>query len=305
MVDGSDLESSNKAELDERQRGSTCDNPQSPADDGPNEPAPEYATGTRLALIMFTIFVSTILVSLKIGIIATAIPGITADFHRLDDVGWYGSATFILAAATSPLWGKLFKYLNVKWTFLGAVGIFLVGSVVAAAALNSVSVIIGRALHSWGASGVQGGTLIVIVYVAPPRNHPLLIGTWMAVFMVSTILGPVIGGAFTSESLVEMVLLDQLARWRSHRRSVVVVPSHPQVYPECPGYLEGDHPRPGYPGVLLASCRSRMLDVSLATGWAESMEPWLCHRDLGLYSPLGSSLPSGYRALAPWLRLAS
>jgi MFS family permease len=147
---------------------------------------------------MVTIFVSTILVSLEIGIIATAIPGITNDFRRLDDVGWYGSATFILAAAASPVWGKLFKYVDVKWTFLSAVGIFLVGSVVAAAAPNSVSVIIGRAFQGWGASGVLGGTLIVINYVAPPRNHPLLIGTWMAVFMVSTILGPVIGGAFTS-----------------------------------------------------------------------------------------------------------
>jgi MFS family permease len=100
--------------------------------------------------------------------------------------------------SSSPLWGKLFKYVNVKWTFLSAVGIFLVGSVVAAAAPNSVSVIIGRAFQCWGASGVLGGTLIVINYVASPRNHPLLIGTWMAVFMVSTVLGPVIGGAFTT-----------------------------------------------------------------------------------------------------------
>ncbi|KAI9037298.1 MDR family MFS transporter [Aspergillus affinis] len=205
MAGDSDLESSNKAELDGNQPGSTRDSEQSPADGPPkhnnglNEPPPDYATGTRLALIMFTIFVSTILVSLEIGIIATAIPGITTDFRRLDDVGWYGSATFILAAAASPLWGKLFKYANVKWAFLSAVGIFLVGSVVAAAAPNSVSVIIGRALQGWGASGVLAGTLIVINYVAPPRNHPLLIGTWMAVFMVSTILGPVIGGAFTSE----------------------------------------------------------------------------------------------------------
>ncbi|PKX89225.1 MDR family MFS transporter [Aspergillus novofumigatus IBT 16806] len=187
MASSSDLESSKKAELDGRRPGSTSDSERSPARaDGPreqndsNETPPEYETGIRLILVIVTIFVSTILVSLEIGIIATAIPGITNDFRRLDDVGWYGSATFILAASASPLWGKLFKYVNVKWTFLGAVAIFLVGSV------------------GWGASGVLGGTLIVINYVAPPRNHPLLIGTWMAVFMVSTILGPVIGGAFTS-----------------------------------------------------------------------------------------------------------
>ncbi|KAE8419487.1 major facilitator superfamily domain-containing protein [Aspergillus pseudocaelatus] len=197
MTHDSDLESSNKAE----QSGSTCtgkDSPTNGTQEHNGKPDPEYVTGIRLGLIIFTIFVSTILVSLEIGIIATAIPGITNDFRRLNDVGWYGSATFVLAAAASPLWGKLFKYAKVKWTFLSAVGIFLVGSIVAAAAPNSVSVIIGRAFQGWGASGVLGGTLIVINYVAPPRNHPLLIGAWMAVFMVSTILGPVIGGAFTT-----------------------------------------------------------------------------------------------------------
>jgi MFS family permease len=188
MASSSDLESSKKAEREGHQPGSTGDSEHSPARAGEpkeqndsNETPPEYATGIRLSLVMVTIFVSTILVSLEIGIIATAIPGITNDFRRLDDVGWYGSATFILAAAASPLWGKLFKYVNVKWTFLSAVGTFLVGSVVAAAAPNSVSVIIGRAFQGWGASGVLGGTLIVINYVAPPRN-PLLIGTWMAVW---------------------------------------------------------------------------------------------------------------------------
>ncbi|RMZ39429.1 MFS transporter [Aspergillus flavus] len=138
MAHGSDLESSNKAELDGSQPGSTSTGEDFPAEEPNGTTEPEYVTGIRLGLIMFTIFVSTILVSLEIGIIATAIPGITNDFRRLDDVGWYGSATFVLAAAASPLWGKLFKYANVKWTYLSAVGIFLVGSIVAAAASNSV-----------------------------------------------------------------------------------------------------------------------------------------------------------------------
>lgn len=59
--------------------------------------------------------------------------------------------------------------------------------------------IIGRALQGLGISGVLGGSALVIKYVARPKQHPVLIGTWMGVFMVSTILGPVIGGAFTSE----------------------------------------------------------------------------------------------------------
>jgi MFS family permease len=159
---------------------------------------PEYATGLRLFLVMFTIFMASFLAALEIGIVATAIPGITDDFHKLDDVGWYGSATFLTVGASSPLWGKIYKYCNVKWSYLVSVVIYLVGGVVAAAAPNSVSVIIGRALQGLGASGTLAGSLLVINYVARPQRRPLLIGSWMAVFMVSTILGPIIGGAFTS-----------------------------------------------------------------------------------------------------------
>ncbi|ORY63942.1 putative MFS transporter [Pseudomassariella vexata] len=143
---------------------------------------PDYATGLRLLLIMFTIFLSTILAALEIGIIATAIPGITDEFHRLDDVGWYGSATFLLAGASSPMWGKIYKYLNVKFAYLASVALYLVGSLVAAATPNSEAVI--------SSSSTWWPTL--------RKSHPVLIGSWMGVFMISTILGPVIGGAFTS-----------------------------------------------------------------------------------------------------------
>jgi MFS family permease len=158
----------------------------------------EYVTGFRLLLIMFTIFMTTLLTALEIGIIATAIPGITDDFHRLDDVGWYGSATFILGGACAPNWGKLYKYLSVKYTYLSSVVFYLVGSVVAAAAPNSTAVIVGRAIQGLGAAGTLSGSVLIINYVSKPKSRPMLLGVWFGVFMVSTILGPVIGGAFTS-----------------------------------------------------------------------------------------------------------
>lgn len=159
---------------------------------------PNYATGIRLFLIMLTVFMASFLAALEIGIVATAIPGITDQFHKLDDVGWYGSATFLTVGASSPLWGKLYKYCSVKGSYLASVMIYLVGGVVAAAAPNSLSVIIGRAIQGLGASGTLSGSLIVINYVAQPKRRPVFIGCWMAVFMISTILGPIIGGAFTS-----------------------------------------------------------------------------------------------------------
>jgi MFS family permease len=114
-------------------------------------------------------------------------------------VGWYGSATFLAVAATSAVWGKLFKYLNVKYVYLTSIAIFLIGCIVSAAAPNSESVTVGRAIQGLGISGTLSGSIIVINYVAHPRLHPILIGVWTGIFMVSTVLGPVVGGALTSE----------------------------------------------------------------------------------------------------------
>jgi MFS family permease len=159
---------------------------------------PEYAAGLRLFLIMLTINMSGLLTALEIGIIATAIPAITDQFHTLDDVGWYGSATFLVTAAASAMWGKAYKYLNIKRVYLASIGVFLIGSLVAATAPNSIAVIVGRALQGYGITGTMNGSIIVINYVSHPQKHPMLIGIWTGIFMVSTILGPIVGGALTS-----------------------------------------------------------------------------------------------------------
>lgn len=163
------------------------------------EPEPkDFATGLKLVLVMVSLCMSTFLVGLELGIISTAIPGITDEYRRLQDVGWYGSATFLLVASSSSMWGKIYKYLNVKWSYLTSIVIVLIGSVVSAAAPNSLSVIIGRAVQGLGIAGTLSGSVIVINLVSHPSLHPMLIGVWTGVFILSTILGPLVGGAFTS-----------------------------------------------------------------------------------------------------------
>ena len=159
---------------------------------------PKYATGFRLLLIMFTISISGLITALEIGIIATAIPAITDQFHALDDVGRYGSATFLVTAATSAPWGKAYKYFRVEFTYLTAIAFFLIGSLVAGVAPNSIAVIIGRAIQGFGITGAINGSIITINYVAHPQRHPVLIGIWTGIFMAATVLGPIVGGVLTS-----------------------------------------------------------------------------------------------------------
>ena len=199
------LEKSTKAEMDaSNPPGSNSNGDHSTADsleekeEEPPREEPDYATGWRLFIVMLTLNLAGLLTALEIGIIATAIPAITDQFHSINDVGWYGCATFFATATSAALWGKLYKYLNVKWVYMASIGIFMIGSIVAASAPNSQAVIVGRVFQGLGIGGTMSGSIIVINYVSHPKLHPMLIGTWWGVFVLSTILGPIIGGAFTT-----------------------------------------------------------------------------------------------------------
>jgi MFS transporter, DHA2 family, glioxin efflux transporter len=132
--------------------------------------------------------------------VATAIPAITNDFQSLNKIAWYSAACFILVGASSSMWGKLFTYFPAPVVYMSALVLYLIGSVVAAPAPNSIALIVGRAIQGFGCSGTLSGSVLIISFIAAPKTRPLLIGIWMGVFMGSTILGPLLGGAFTSEA---------------------------------------------------------------------------------------------------------
>ncbi|KAK3352782.1 major facilitator superfamily domain-containing protein [Lasiosphaeria hispida] len=157
-----------------------------------------YPTGFRLALLMVSIFLGMFLVALDKLIIAAAIPQITNDFSSTNDIGWYGTAYLLTNCAFLLVFGKIYTFLNIKATFLTAVMLFEVGSAICGAAPNSVAFIIGRAIAGLGAGGVQSGVLVIIVYAVPLHKRPQYQGLFGAVYGVSSVLGPLVGGAFTT-----------------------------------------------------------------------------------------------------------
>ncbi|KAK6848915.1 efflux pump aflT [Apiospora arundinis] len=159
----------------------------------------DYPTGVRLALILLSIFVSMFLVALDRLIISTAIPQITDDFHSLPDVGWYGSAYLLTTCSFQLMFGKLYTFFSVKNTFLATVVLFEIGSAICGAAPSSVVFIIGRAIAGVGAAGIFSGVIIIIVYAVPLHKRPLYQGLFGAVFGLASVVGPLVGGAFTSK----------------------------------------------------------------------------------------------------------
>lgn len=133
-------------------------------------------------------------------IIAAAIPRITDNFDSLQDIGWYGSAYMLTAACFMPISGRVYQLYSTKWTFLLSILIFEVGSTLCGAAPNSITFIIGRAIAGLGSAGVfSGGTMIVLPLV-PLRKRPVVSSMFGLSFGVSSVLGPILGGAFTDHA---------------------------------------------------------------------------------------------------------
>ncbi|KAL7629100.1 hypothetical protein AAE478_000618 [Parahypoxylon ruwenzoriense] len=147
--------------------------------------------------VMLSIYLALFLVALDRTIIGTAVPQITHEFNSLGDIGWYGSAYQLTTAASQLAFGRVYKFYEVKRTFLVTVALFEIGSAICGAAPNSIAFILGRAIAGVGGAGIFTGVMIIMLPLVPLRKRPIFQGIFGTVFGISSVMGPLVGGAFT------------------------------------------------------------------------------------------------------------
>jgi hypothetical protein len=135
-----------------------------------------YLSGVKLGILTLGLCLTTFVIALDNTIIATAIPRITTVFDSLGDVGWYGSSYLLTTTSLQPSFGKIYTYFDVKFTYLFALIIFEVGSIICAAATSSPMFIVGRAVAGAGAAALFSGGMNIIGYSVPLQKRPILGG---------------------------------------------------------------------------------------------------------------------------------
>ena len=162
-----------------------------------DSPGPQYFSHRQILVILVGVMAGMLLFALDQGIVGTALPRIVSDLGGLDRLSWVVTAYLLTSTASTPLWGKISDLYGRRLIFQVAIGIFLVGSGLSGLSQNMTELISFRALQGVGGGGLFAIALSIIGDVIPPRERGRYQGYFGAVFGVSSVAGPLLGGWLT------------------------------------------------------------------------------------------------------------
>ncbi|MFJ9697341.1 DHA2 family efflux MFS transporter permease subunit [Kitasatospora sp. NPDC101183] len=160
------------------------------------EPGPPEAAASGLWVPIGALLLAMLLAALDQTIVSTALPTIVSDLGGLDHLSWVVTAYLLASTAATPLWGKLGDMYGRKRFFQASIVIFLLGSVLCGIAQNMGELIAFRALQGLGGGGLMVLSQAIVGDLVPPRDRGRYQGLFGAVFGVTSVLGPLLGGLF-------------------------------------------------------------------------------------------------------------
>ena len=148
----------------------------------------------EIRTIFFGLMLAAFLAALNQTIIATALPTIGRHFADFENLSWVVTAYLLTSTAVAPLYGKLADIHGRRAILLTAVGLFIAGSILCAAAPNMMLLILGRGLQGIGGGGILPLCQTVIADVVAPRERGRYQAYMGVVWVTSGVFGPVLGG---------------------------------------------------------------------------------------------------------------
>ncbi|AKK08329.1 MFS transporter [Corynebacterium testudinoris] len=151
----------------------------------------------RIGFILGALVTTMLMSSLGQMIFSTALPTIVGELGGVDHMSWVISAFLVTMTIAMPIFGKVGDRIGRKWLYLFGIAVFVIGSVMGGSAQSMELLIVARAIQGFGAGGMMVTSQAIMAEVVPARERGKYMGMMGAVFGLSSVLGPVLGGWFT------------------------------------------------------------------------------------------------------------
>ncbi|ROP38941.1 MDR family MFS transporter [Saccharothrix texasensis] len=159
-------------------------------------PGAALLTHRQILTILSGLLLGLFLAALDQMIVATAMKTIADELHGQTLQAWATTAYLITATVSTPLYGKLSDIYGRKPMYLTAISLFLAGSLLSGIANSMYELAAFRAVQGLGAGGLMSLAMAILADITSPRERSRYTGYFMAVFGISSVAGPVVGGLF-------------------------------------------------------------------------------------------------------------
>jgi EmrB/QacA subfamily drug resistance transporter len=239
-----------------------------------DQPAPTMLSHAEIMRVMSGIIICILLVALDQTVVIPALPAIGSELGAYSQLSWIVAAYLITSTISTPIYSKLSDIYGRRRLLVVCIALFIATSILCAVARSLSQLIWFRALQGLGGGGLMALTQAAIADVMSPRERGKYQGYISAVWALTSIGGPLVGGFMTQTFSWRLIFwinlpVGAVAMWTCHnglrRLAAPKLSSKPKL--DIIGML------------LLSGSLSLLL---MALGWGGDVYPWVSIQILGL-----------------------